>query len=41
MVDNVELNDPVEQLTANESKVPVDCSQSTLLKSPGALLKDK
>jgi hypothetical protein len=39
VVNNVELDDTVEQLTANESKVSVDSGQSTLLKSPGALLE--
>lgn len=39
MVDNVELNDTVEQLTTNEAKIPVDSGQSTLLEGPGALLK--
>lgn len=39
MVNNVELDDTVEQLTANESKVSVDSGQSTLLESPGALLE--
>lgn len=35
----MELDDTVEQLTANESKVSVDSGQSTLLESPGALLE--
>lgn len=39
MVNNVELDDTVEQLTANKSKVSVNSGQSTLLESPGALLK--
>lgn len=39
MVDNVELNDTMEQLTADEAEVSVDGGQSTLLESPGALLK--
>ena len=39
MVNNVELDDAVEQLTADESKVSVNSGQSTLLESPGALLK--
>lgn len=39
VVDNVELNDTMEQLTADEAEVSVDGGQSTLLESPGALLK--
>lgn len=39
VVNNVELDDTVEQLTTNKSKVSVNSGQSTLLESPGALLK--
>jgi len=39
VVNNVELNDTVEELTANKTKVSVNSGQSTLLESPGALLK--
>ena len=39
MVNNVELDDTVEQLTTDESKVSVDSGQSTLLESPSALLE--
>ena len=35
----MELDDTVEQLTANKSKVSVNSGQSTLLESPGALLE--
>ena len=35
----MELDDTVEQLTTDESKVSVDSGQSTLLESPGALLE--
>jgi len=35
----VELDDTVEELTANKPKVSVNSGQSTLLESPGALLK--
>lgn len=34
MVDNVELNDAVEQVTANEAKLSVDGSKSTLDEGP-------
>ena len=39
MVNNVKLDDAVEQLTADETKVSVNSGQSTLLESPGALLE--
>jgi hypothetical protein len=39
MVNNVELDDTVEQLTADKSKVSVNSGQGTLLESPCALLE--
>jgi hypothetical protein len=39
MVNNVELDDAVEQLTADKSKVSVNSGQSTLLESPCTLLE--
>jgi hypothetical protein len=39
MVNNVELDDTVEQLTADKAKVSVNSGQSTLLESPCALLE--
>lgn len=39
VVDNVELNNTMEQFTADEAEVSVDSGQGTLLESPGALLK--
>lgn len=39
MVDNVELNNTVEQLTANKSEVSVNSGQGTLLECPSALLE--
>jgi hypothetical protein len=39
MVNNVELDDTVEKLTADKAKVSVNSGQSTLLESPCALLE--
>jgi hypothetical protein len=39
MVNNVELDDTVEQLTADKSKVSVNSGQGALLESPCALLE--
>ena len=39
MVNNVELDDTMEQLTADKSKVSVNSGQSALFESPCALLE--